>query len=105
MEAPDFYANFIKVAGDDCANEDCTKTKYEPINDLNDFSQSYDLLNYIPYINQDNKRKDATQMDFFSGCGCHSKVRSRQSNIIRLSWVRSLLFKLNIDVKFYFFAE
>lgn len=92
MEAPDFYANFIKVAGDDCANEDCTKTKYEPINDLNDFSQSYDLLNYIPYINQDNKRKDATQMDYFSGCGCHSKVRS-------------LLFKLNIDVKFYFFAE
>lgn len=75
IDSPDFFHNFIKPAGNDCTNEDCIKRKYEPTVDWNDFSQSIDLSNIIPYLNQDTKRNDATQMDVFSGCGCHSQVR------------------------------
>lgn len=71
IESPDFFDNFIKSTGDDCTNEDCIKRI-----DWNDFSQSIDLSNIIPYLNQDSKRNDVTQMDIFSGCGCHSQVSS-----------------------------
>lgn len=77
MDGPDFFDNYIKSVGDDCTNEDCIKKKYvEPVSNWNDFSQSYqDLSNYIPHLNQENKRNDAVQMDILSKCDCHSTVR------------------------------
>lgn len=77
MDTPDFYDNFPKPSVDDCINEDCSKRKYETMNNLNDIFQSYDLSNFLPYVNQEHKRKDSKQMDFYAGCACESSVRSQ----------------------------